>query len=227
MKRGVLYSVGIASAIGLSVAAVPAPAKAQWYASGNLGVTWVNDSDVTETGPGVAAAGELTFDTGWSFNGAVGRHFGNFRIEGEISRRQADADTLTLSTVTAGNVLLPVGGTSSVDGEVTTWGFMANGWYDFPTGTAWVPTVGGGIGFANVNMEVNRVGSVATSFDESDMVFAYQFGVGLGYRLNPRMIVGVNYRYFGTTDPEFEVGSFTDEGEYQTHNIEVGLRYRF
>jgi opacity protein-like surface antigen len=59
------------------------------------------------------------------------------------------------------------------------------------------------------------------------MVFAYQFGVGLGYRLNPRMIVGVNYRYFGTTDPEFEVGSFTDEGEYQTHNIEVGLRYRF
>jgi opacity protein-like surface antigen len=187
----------------------------------------VNDADFTERGPGVAAAGEITFDTGWSFSGAVGRQFGNFRLEGEISRRHADTDTLRLSTVTVGSVLLATGGSVSVDGEVTTWGFMANGWYDFPTGTAWVPTVGGGIGFANVNMEVNRVGAVATSFDESDTVFAYQFGVGLGYRVNPRMIVGVTYRYFGTGDPEFEVGSFTDEGEYQTHNIEVGLRYRF
>lgn len=227
MMRRALLSVGVATLFGVSAASLPAPAKAQWYASGNLGVTWVNDSDFTETGPGVAAAGEITFDTGWSFNGAVGRQFGNFRIEGEISRRQADTDTLGLSTLTVGNVLLASGGTSSIDGEVTTWGFMVNGWYDFPTGTAWVPTIGGGIGFANVNMEVNRVGSVATSFDESDTVFAYQIGVGLGYRVNPRMIVSVTYRYFGTSDPEFDVGSFTDEGEYQTHNIEVGLRYRF
>jgi opacity protein-like surface antigen len=213
--------------ISMAAAVGPHAAAAQWYASGHIGITSVDDADFTETGPGVAAAGEIETDTGWGFNGALGYTFGNFRLEGEISRRQADTDTLRLSSVAIGNVLLAAGGTNTLDGSVTTWGFMANGWYDFVTGTPWVPTLGAGIGIANVNLEVDRVGSVATSYDESDTVFAYQVAVGLGYRINPKTILGFNYRYFGTSDPEFESGSFKDEGEFQTHNFEVGVRYRF
>jgi opacity protein-like surface antigen len=218
----------LATAAAVIVAAtLSGTATAQWYVSGNIGITSVNDADFSETGPGVAAAGEIETDTGWGFNGALGYAIGNLRFEAEISRRQADLDTLTLSSVTVGNVLLTASGSSALEGSVTTWGLMLNGWYDFVTGTPWVPTIGAGIGFADINLEVDRVGAVATSYDESDTVFAYQIAVGLGYRINPRTIVSLNYRYFGTSDPEFDTGSFTDEGEFQSHNFEVGVRYRF
>jgi len=218
---------GLSAVLALAAASGSAPASAQWYASGNIGLSSFGDADFTETGPGTAAAGEIDFDTGWGLNGAVGYAFGNIRVEGELSRRQADLDSLRLSSVTVGNVLLASGGTSALDGSVTAWGFMVNGWYDFVTGTPWVPTIGAGLGFANLNLQVDRVGSVATSYDESDTVFAYQIAVGLGYRVNPKTIVGVNYRYFATSDPEFASGAFTDQGEFSSHNLEVGMRYRF
>jgi opacity protein-like surface antigen len=37
----------------------------------------------------------------------------------------------------------------------------------------------------------------------------------------------VTYRYFGTSDPEFTTGAFTSEGEFSSHNLEAGVRYRF
>lgn len=218
---------GLSALLAVAAASGPSPASAQWYASGHIGMTSVRDADFTETGPGTAATGDIDFDNGWGFNGAVGYTLGNIRVEGELSRRQADLDTLRLTSVSAGNVLLATGGTSSLDGSLTAWGFMVNGWYDFVTGTPWVPTIGAGLGFANLNLEVDRVGSVATSYDESDTVFAYQIAVGLGYRVNPRTIVAVNYRFFGTSDPEFTSGAFTDQGEFSSHNLEVGVRYRF
>jgi OOP family OmpA-OmpF porin len=104
---------------------------------------------------------------------------------------------------------------------------MANGWYDVDTGSQWVPFVGGGIGAALVNLDVQSIAGVATPFDETDTVFAYQFGAGLGYKVTPNAIVNVSYRLFGTTDPEFSDGVDTVEAEYLNHSFMVGVVVQF
>jgi len=64
--------------------------------------------------------------------------------------------------------------------------------------------------------------------DESDTVFAYQMMVGAGYALTKQISLEVEYRYFGTQDPEFDDGlGGTVEAEVSDHNLLVGLRILF
>lgn len=199
-------------------------ASAQWYVEGNIGPSFFADSDWTDTGPGVSAAGEVTFDTGLMASGAIGMHLtSNLRVEGEVSWRQADLDEFSVTSLQG----VAVGGTANADGEASALGFMLNGWYDFNTGTPWVPFVGGGVGLAEVSAEIDSVGGVATSFDESETVFAYQFGGGVAYRFTPNLALTLSYRYFATEDPEFESGAFTDEAEFSSHTVAVGGRVQF
>jgi len=94
------------------------------------------------------------------------------RVEGEISHRKNDWEAFTAQ----GSKLVTEGDFSSLS-------FMANGWYDFNTSTNWVPFVGGGIGISAMNMEITRISGIPQSYDESDTVFSYQFGAGIGYKL--------------------------------------------
>jgi opacity protein-like surface antigen len=208
-------------------AAVSPEARADWYVSGNVGGTFVNDSDLTESGPGISGEGVLEFDTGYGANGALGYGWDNFRLEGEISYREADISSLTVDSITVGSVAITSLGTFDVDGDASSLGLMANAWYDFDTGTKWVPYIGGGVGGAQVTAQIDSIANVSVGFDESDWVFAYQAGAGIGYKITEAATVQLGYRYFGTSDPEFKTGGVTDEVEFQSHNIEVGFRFRF
>ena len=223
------YLLGGVCAFALfgAMAAISPQAHADWYVSGNVGATQITDSDLSESGTGISAEGELDFDTGYGVNGALGYGWNDFRFEGEISYRQADIDSLTVDSVTVGNIAVTSLGTFPVDGDVSSLGFMANGWYDFDTGTDWVPFVGGGVGTAQINADIGSVASIPVNFDESDWVFAYQAGAGIGYNLSATATVQLGYRFFGTSDPEFESAGVTDEAEFHSHNIEVGVRFRF
>jgi opacity protein-like surface antigen len=226
MNKYLLGSLGAFALVGANVG-VSAGAHADWYVSGNVGANQILDSDLNETGSGISANGELEFDTGYGLNGAVGYGFNNFRLEGELSYRQADIDSLTVNSVTVGSIVVTSLGTFPVDGDISSLGFMANGWYDFDTGTDWVPYIGGGVGTAKINAEIGSIAGIPVNFDESDWVFAYQAGAGIGYNISPTVTVQLGYRYFATSDPEFESAGVTDEAEFQSHNIEVGIRFRF
>lgn len=209
------------------VTSVPG-AQAQWYVSGNAGVTALSDSDVTDTAAGGSFTGETSFDTGFGFTGAVGHAFGNVRIEGEISYRQNDLDDLSVTSLTlAGTTLSGALGTFPLEGDISSLGFMANGWYDFSTGTNWVPFVGAGLGIANLSLEIENVGGTVVTFDESETVFAYQVAAGIGYKVAPKTTVTLSYLLFGTSDPEFDDGIDKIEAEYLSHNIMVGFIHRF
>jgi len=188
-------------------------AQAQFYVSGNAGVSTLMDSD-TNSGPGLL--GVSTFDDGHVFTVAVGYSVGALRVEGEISHRKNDWEAFTAQGLAL-----------AAEGDFSSLSFMVNGWYDFNTSTNWVPFVGGGIGISAMNMEINRIAGIPQSYDESDTVFAYQFGAGIGYKLTPKATISLSYRLFGTSDVEFVDPVDTDTYEYLSHSFMIGTRITF
>lgn len=195
----VLFALAMVLGWGLSVA------SAGPYVSGNLGAVWVEDSDLADD---FGNEIEISFDTGFGITGAIGNAFDNgFRTEVELGYRTNDMDEASVSGL----------GSASIDGDVSTLSLMVNGLYDFMPGNTVSPFVGVGIGFANVEADIDFAGS------EDDNVLAYQLAAGVAFPVNPNMNIDVQYRLFGTEDPDFD----DVEAEYTTHNLMVGLRYSF
>jgi opacity protein-like surface antigen len=219
----------LATALVLGIGLPSAPsAYAQWYISGDGGAAIQRDAFTTNTEVIGSISGELEFDTGSVVNGAVGYSLGAIRLEGAISYQKNDLDTWNVTSVTLGGttfsgIAVPL----TMKGDISTLGFMINGWYDFDTGTKWVPFIGGGVGIAKVNIDVESILGVATTYDESDTVLAYQFGAGIGYKLTPTVTANLSYRYFGTGDLEFDDGTDKLDSEYKSSNFMAGISVRF
>lgn len=140
-------------------------------------------------------------DDGWIVSGGGGYALGNgFRAEGELAYLDSDLK-------------------GSAGGDVKTLGAFANGYYDFNTGTKFTPFVGAGIGFANVKVDSPLV-------DDDDTGFAYQVKAGVGYQFNDRLIGEAAYRYMGVTDVTIGSGVNRLDGDFTSHAVTVGLRYK-
>ncbi len=179
-------------------------AVADVYYAGNMGVVAVSDSDLDDG----ADSGEMSFDDGFAATGAVGAMVGSHsRIELELGYRENDLDKLS------------VAGSDSVDrhGDLRAISLMGNIYYDFLTDSTFRPFVGIGLGAANVEADSDRIG------DEDDNVFAYQLAAGGSLALSDNLNIDIQYRYFGTEDPDFS----GVEAEYNTHNVFFGLRLQF
>lgn len=227
LKRILLTTSVVVLVGGVGLAAVPS-AKAQWYVSANAGGTIFSDADITDTAAIGSFTGEVGFDTGFGVSAAVGYAYGALRFEGEISYRKNDLGDLQVNSLTLGGTTISGAlGTFALDGDTTALGFMANGWYDFATGTPWVPFVGAGVGVAKINIDIESVAGIPTIYDESDTVLAYQAGVGLGYKVTPKTTVSLSYRFFGTVDPEFDDGFDKIDSEYTNHSVMIGVLARF
>lgn len=188
----------------------------KYYIDLAAGYVMVDDADLSDSAlPG--ATGTLSADSGYAFGGALGRQFGSgFRAELEVNYRQNDLDDLSIAA-------FGLAATGKLDGDVSTLAGMANLLYDIQLGTRITPYIGGGLGLASVNVDIDSVGGTTTAFDDSEIVFAWQGMAGLRFRLTDRISIRGGYRLFSTSDPEFG----TTEGEYQSHNIEAGLTYNF
>lgn len=125
-----------------------------------------------------------------------------------------------------------VTGTRPIKGNFSMLAFMANVDYDFDTGSRWVPYVGGGLGVATISIDTETEEGTSLA-DDSDTVFAYQVGAGLGYEFpleeGRSITVSLDWRYFATQDPTFK-GDVTG-GEFDVgisgHDIGIGLIYGF
>ena len=119
-----------------------------------------------------------------------------------------------------------------VEGAFSMLAFMANVDYDFDTGSRWVPYVGGGLGVATISIDTESDQGVPFA-DDSDTVFAYQVGAGLGYEFpleeGRSITVSLDWRYFATQDPTFK-GDLTGtefDVEISGHDIGMSLIYGF
>lgn len=208
MKKTLAVLFSLALLIGFSVST----ASAGVYISGNLGAVFLDDSDFDVDD----ISGEFSFDTGGVATFAVGTSIGAaVRIELELASRVNDSDQIDYDDFDF---------SLEVDGEVTTGSFMANAYYDFKNEGRFTPFIGGGLGFANVEYDIDDIGGLDdTDGKEDDDVMAYQMMLGVGFAATEKLSIDLQYRYFGTEDPEFD----GIDVEYQTHNILLGLRYSF
>lgn len=112
---------------------------------------------------------------------------------------------------------------------------MVNGWFDIPTGTAFKPYVGGGIGVAFVHYkatisENDDPASATKSANVSN--FAWSLGGGLGYAITDAWTVDLGYRYINAGDAKVnfpEAGGlyYSKTKNIESHDIMLGVRYTF
>lgn len=181
------------------------------YGRLDIGVAIVSDSDLTDPILAPGFTFEIESDAGVTFGGALGYDFGSFRVEGEVGYQVNDFDKIGT-----------LGVSLDLTGDVSVLSFLVNGYYDINTNTAFTPYISAGLGFANVEFDgFNIPGSGVPDTSDDDTVFAYQIGAGIGYAVTEKVTIDANYRFFGTSDPEFG----TTESEFTSHNIFLGIRF--
>jgi opacity protein-like surface antigen len=178
---------------------------------------WIFDADF---GP-VPAGGNVIskFEDGYGVGVALGMKLpSRFRVEGELFWQENDIDSGRLGPVQ----LSALGG---LNGDVGVWGGMLNGYYDFMDGPL-VPFIGLGVGYAQVDANVN-LGDISV-IDDDDTVLAYQGILGVSYDFMPNLQGVLAYRYLSLDDPQFkdQIGEKVDS-EYDSQSVDVGLRYSF
>ena len=193
-----------------------------FYGALNLSVVDQKDTDF-DYAPGAKI--DTSFDTGYGISGSYGYDtgkvwsLGGFRPEVEVGYNKADVDSHKLN---GGSTL------AGSAGDVDTFYVMANILHDFDTGTALVPYLGGGLGYANVSYNDFGVSAIPNVLDDSDGGLAYQGIVGLGYQISQNLTLTLDYRYFATEslDVKTAVGNSTSIQNEQ-NKFNVGMRYGF
>lgn len=202
-------------------------------------------------------------NNGFAVRGMAGYAFpSGFRVEAEIDYRRHGLDQIDVKSP-GGLVELPLAGAIAqgslpagtkyaqlpdstkenfedrakgkhdIDGNFSMLAFMANVDYDFDTGSAWKPYIGGGLGVASISIDADSVATGRSLSDDSDTVFAYQVGTGIGYEFpleeGRSITVSLDWRYFGTSSPTFK--GDVSEGDFDVtingHDIGIGIIYGF
>lgn len=214
--------------LGAALAALSSPAFADtgiklgnWYAGLQGGLNIMQDADASDS----TGSGEIRTDEGFAVGGYAGYRLDNgIRLEAEGTYRQNDLDELSVDTVFS----IPVGGvTVPLDGDVSSFAFMANIWFEPQVGEHWLPYIGGGIGGVYIDADASSGG--VSLIDDSTTVFGGQVGAGVGYAITSNVVVSLDYRFMVTADPEFDEVGTSDklDAEYLNHSIMVGVRGHF
>ena len=203
------------------------------YGAIGAGLSYMADDRDVES-----LSGPVTFDSDADYDKGIGvytslgySYNSGWRTELEFSYRNHDArHWVSQPPIFSGFT----GGT--LDGEVSSYAFMANLLKDFGRGAV-SPYVGAGIGLARVKSELTGVNPGAIGgyspmiVDDADLTMAYQGIAGLAFQLAEGLALDLSYRYFGTLQPEFAgtLGGapFTYKTDYTSHNVFAGLRWNF
>jgi opacity protein-like surface antigen len=226
-------SLAVISAL-VSVAALPAvclatPPRPGPYMSVFLGASIPQDSSVTisQFNPVAVREASVQYDPGVNVGGTAGYDFGYVRLEGEMSYKQGEITSITDETFGARYV--------NTTGHVGAFAMLMNGFFDFHNESPITPYVGGGMGFATVNLSNTKGVEASTGAlnfhilqDDEENAFAYQVGGGIEAALNRHLSLDLGYRYFGTSRVSFhkEWPNSTDL-KLDSHNVAVGLRIKF
>lgn len=207
MKKTVVASVLLMAALAMPNLSSAAPMRPGPYFSGFIGVTVPS-----ETHAGGDFNDTVNFDPGLNIGGTAGMDFGTVRLEGEISYKEGNVDTIfdndTLTRYT------------NTDVSLNATAFMANMFIDLHNNGPITPYLGGGVGFAILSLD-DKFGDFYTPDEE--VVLAYQVGGGLEVALNRQMSLDLGYRYFRTDEANFA----DTKMRFESHNATVGLRVKF
>jgi OmpA-OmpF porin, OOP family len=226
-----LAIIGI-GAIGATIAWAPMAAAAEddWYVSAFAGGMLLEDSQ--NVGNGNPLTFNSTTKIGYAARAAVGAYrVPQVRTELEVAYRTIKFSKLSFAN--DGGLGAAAGGTSlsgvnaSATGRFTSISGMLDAYYDYDTGSAWRPYIDAGFGAAR--LAASRVAAAGVPVvNATDLVFAYQFGFGIGYDVTKSVTLALDYRYFTTLDPTFSAANGSSfNSEFTSHSVSLGVRYRF
>ncbi len=206
------------------------------FTTGNLG-----DGSTLDVAAGTDYGWNTEFDSGTAFALEVGKRKDNglrLALEGVIT--SADVDTHTGVTLGGGSIdgLDAASIASSADplgvtvaqvvadgqGEISQTALFVNAYYDFNTGSGFTPYVGGGLGFADVDVEYSPSGIGV--IDDGQTKLAYQAKAGATVRFNSPLELFGEVAYRGTGDIETDNVLFpgTLDIENEQLSFSAGLR---
>jgi OmpA-OmpF porin, OOP family len=219
-------------AIGLALAstALASPSMArdgQWYVGVDGGAMILEDLDYSIGAAPIQAVGDSK--VGYDFGGVVGHDFGGFRLEAEVSLREADLKSFS-STVAAiprnAGTLLQPAGTYATGGDANALSFMLNGLLDFGDDDGLQGFVGGGVGVARV--DVNQAFVAPAWLDDSDTGFAWQALAGIRAPISDNWDFGLKYRFFNAANVDLVDRLGRDvETRFRSHSLMGSIVYNF
>ena len=230
-----------------------------WYVGAGAGVNWMSDMDQTGWNrddicypvndcDGQDIGGyrwfyDLDADRGNLFELAIGRRFGNLRLELSANHRQNDIDQnfigityLDGSTITSREMGNYSSQTEASIDDLETRSLLLNAYYDFlPVHSRMIPYVGVGVGLSYAKLSglffrseyscTNGCGDTPADFytswqDEAltDTVFSRHLYAGADYRLGDRVLLGLKVSYS-------QVNDMSDTGRYIDHPLPDGLNH--
>ncbi len=174
---------------------------------------------------------EISHATGYDGGGYVGYDFGGFRLEAEVSYRDANLDGIQVGApgILLGNGFTAQPGFYNLDGSgANSLSFMLNGLLDFGPDDGLQGFVGGGVGVARTSYEVSFNPASASSIDDSDSGMAWQILAGVRAPLTDNVDVGLRYRYYNAQDVELvDLGGNTLQDTFTSHSLMGTLEYNF
>lgn len=210
-----------ATGVALLVSATPIHAADDWtqrlYVNADAGGIFQQDGDFHQTG---APTFSTTFNPGLRTDIALGYNLTkSFAVELEPGFMWNSVDTLDGYGLGPGDSIdlysIPV---------------LANLVYKFETHNAWTPYVGVGVG-ANIGIFDGSLHG--SSFQDTDVAFAYQAEAGLKYSFTDHVAVGLAYKFYGTTDQNYDLQTavnYTDHASFSgvyIHGIFANVTWNF
>ncbi|MEX0692974.1 MAG: outer membrane beta-barrel protein [Rhodospirillales bacterium] len=196
------------ASLAMSGTALAADRPTGPYIGGAAGANFAGDNNLS--GRGIDT--DISHDTGFVGVLSLGQAFANgFRGEIELGKRRNSIDK---------------SGTTSTGGRSSVLSGMINGYYDFATGTAFMPYLGAGIGVGQLSMDVSPVGTGRVH--SSGRGLGLQGIAGVGYQIDDNWTGSVEYRYYNLQGADVNVsGVGSIDADYDSHAVMVGLRYTF
>lgn len=228
MFKKTLIAAAIAGAIMASTvyAADTSNDDNRMYISGMFGASIVSDVDTTAKDENNSATTDklkADYSTGFHGLAAVGYTMGDMAAEIQSGYIHANVNTMKLDGTERAN-----------SGQLDVIPVMFNGYYHFTSlSDMLVPYIGAGVGYANVRSKFKNVNdSTNTGNNEASKgTLGYQAMVGLGYHLTDNAALNFEYRYFGTSNADFEYNrssvNYKAEDHVQDNMLNVGFTWYF
>lgn len=151
----------------------------------------------------------VEFDTGYELGLVAGYGWCNgFRGEAEVAYRNNDYKLHARDEE---------GTKHHFKGDIHTWSFMANGYYDFCEWYCVTPYVGGGIGYDKLHQSIHAGGH---KYKGSNSGFAWQLMAGVNYDLCEDWVVSGEYKFHMSPLKH-------SHNNLQNHAITIGVKKFF
>jgi len=209
----------------LTVSSAQGQAEGRAYFDGDLGGSIMPDADFKEYfGNPIASGSKVEFDPG-------------FRMGLRGGYGVTDWFAAEFETGIMVNSIHSISGATKADAFLSNIPCLLNARFQLSKFDRVTPYIGAGVGFSVVVLDADNI-TMSGGWLEGTMstvVFAYQGFAGLRYNFNENIGLSVEYRYFATTEPEWEADVIygpagSDSigfGRIQSHVFSLVFQFRF